>query len=49
MKVAEFNDVFFQNIPERLSHENKEIILMDNFNIDILKYETNSDTDKISR
>lgn len=48
MKVAEFN-VFFQNIPERLSHENKEIILMDNFNIDILKYETNSDTDKISR
>ena len=44
MKVTEFNDVFLQNILEKLSYENKEIIVMGNFNIDILKYDTNSDS-----
>ena len=37
MEVTEFNDVFHQNILENLSYENKEIILMVAFNIDILK------------
>ena len=29
---------------EKLSHENKEIILMGDFNIDLLKYETHDDS-----
>ena len=44
MEVIQFNDVFLQNILERLSYESKEIILMDDFHIDILKYDTNSDS-----
>ena len=41
MEVTEFNDVFLQNILEKPSYENKEIIVMGNFNIDILKYDSN--------
>ena len=41
MEVTELN-VFLQNILEKLSYENKEIIIMGDFNIDILKYDTNS-------
>ena len=44
MKVTEFNDLFLQNILEKLSYENKEIIIMGDFNIDIPKYDTNSDS-----
>ena len=44
MEVTEFNDVFLQNILEKLSYENKEIIIMGDFNIDILKYDTNGDS-----
>ena len=44
MEVTEFNDVFLQNILEKLSYENKEIIVMDDFNIDILKHDSNSDS-----
>ena len=40
MEVTEFNDVFLQNILEKLSYENKEIIVMDDFNIDILKHDS---------
>ena len=43
MEVTEFNDVFLQNILEKLSYENKEIIIMGDFNIDILEHDTNSD------
>ena len=44
MEVTKFNDVFLQNILEKLSYENKEIIIMGDFNIDILKYDTNSNS-----
>ena len=44
MEVTEFNDVFLQNIPEKLSYENKEIIIMGDFNTDILKSDNNSDS-----
>ena len=43
MEVTEFNDVFLQNILEKL-YENKEIIIVGDFNIDILKYDTNSNS-----
>ena len=41
MEVTEFNDVFILNILGKISYGNKEIILMGDFNIDILKYVTN--------
>ena len=44
MEVTEFNDVFLQNILEKLSYENKEIIIMGDFNIDTMKSDTNSDS-----
>ena len=46
MEVTEFNDVFLQSILGKLYYENKEIIFMDDFYIDILKYDTNSDSAK---
>ena len=44
MEVTEFNDIFLLNILEKLSYENKEIIVMGDFNIDILKYDSNCDS-----
>ena len=44
MEVTEFNDIFLLNILEKLSYENKEIIVMGDFNIDILKYDRNCDS-----
>ena len=44
MDAKEFNDTFLQNTLEKLSYENKDIILMSYFNIDILKYDTNNDS-----
>ena len=43
-EVTEFNYVFLQNILEKLSYENTEIIIMGDFNNDILKYDTNSNS-----
>ena len=40
MDAREFNDTFLQNTLEKLSSENKDIIIpMGDFNIDILKYD----------
>ena len=39
-----FNDVFLQNNLQKLSYENKEIIIMGYFNMDILQYDTNSNS-----
>ena len=44
MEVTEFDDVFLQNILEKLSYENKKIIIVGNFNIDFLKYDSNCDS-----
>ena len=44
MDAREFNDTFLKNTLEKLSYENKDIILMSDFNIDILKYDTNNDS-----
>ena len=43
MEVTEFNDVFILNILGKISYGNKEIILMGDFNIDILNI-TNRDS-----
>ena len=46
MEPKDFNDTFLQNLMEKLSFENKNIILMGDFNIDILKYDTNKDSEE---
>ena len=46
MEPKDFNDTFLQNLIEKLSFENKNIILMGDFNIDILKYDTNKDSEE---
>ena len=44
MYAREFSDTFLQKTLEKLSFENRDIILMNKFNIDILKYDTNNNS-----
>ena len=44
MDAREFNDTFLRNTLEKSSYKKKYIILMCDFNIDILKYDTNNDS-----
>ena len=44
MEAREFNVTYLQKTLEKISYESKDIILMGDFNIDILKYDTNNDT-----
>ena len=44
MDTREFNDTFLQNTLEKRSYKNKDIILMGDFNIDILKYDKSNDS-----
>ena len=38
MHSSEFSSIYLNDLLEKLSHENKKIILMGDFNIDLLKY-----------
>ena len=44
MDPAEFNDVHLHDVLEKLSNENKTVVLMADFNIDLLKYDSNIDS-----
>ena len=45
MEVNEFNSLFLNTLSENLlSEKNKEIILLGDFNIDLLKYEKDHNT-----
>ena len=44
MDPAEFNDVYFHNVLEKLSNEYKTVVLMGKFNRDLLKYDTDIDS-----
>ena len=44
MHSSEFNSIYLNDLLEKLSHENKKIILMGDFNIDLLKYDTHGDS-----
>ena len=45
MEVNEFNSLFLNTLSENLlSEKNKEIVLLGDFNIDLLKYEKDHDT-----
>ena len=41
---AEFNNVYLHDVLEKLSNEIKTVVLMGNFNIDLLKYDSNIDS-----
>ena len=45
MEVNEFNSLFLNTLSENLlSEKNKEIVLLGDFNIDLLKYEKDHNT-----
>ena len=44
MHPSEFNDIYLKDLPENLSHKNKTIVIMGDFNIDLLKYVTEKDS-----
>ena len=44
MHSSEFNDIYLKDLLENLSHENKTIVIMGDFNIDLLKYDTEKDS-----
>ena len=44
MDPAEFVDVYLHDGLEKLSNENKTVVLMGDFNIDLLKYDSNIDS-----
>ena len=44
MDPAEFNDLYLQNLLDTLAFENKDIFLMGDFNINILQYGNNKDS-----
>ena len=44
MQSSEFNSIYLNDLLEKLSHENKKIILMGDFDIDLLKYDTHGDS-----
>ena len=40
MHPSEFNEIYLKDLLENLSHENETIVIMGDFNIDLLKYAT---------
>ena len=44
MHPSEFNNIYLKDLLENLSHENKTIVIMGDFNIGLLKYDTEKDS-----
>ena len=44
MGLSEFNSNYLTNLLDTLSSENKTVVLLGNFNVDLLKYDQNSNT-----
>ena len=44
MDPAEFNNLYLQNLLATLTFENKDTLLMGDFNINILQYDNNKDS-----
>ena len=43
MEISDFNKYYLSNLIETLSLENKKIVLLGDFNVDLLKYDSNHD------
>ena len=48
MELSEFNSDYVTNLLDTLSSENKTIVLLGDFNADLLKYDQNSNTSDFS-
>ena len=44
MHPSEFNDIYLKDLLENLLHKNKTIVILGDFNIDLLKYDTEKDS-----
>ena len=44
MSVKEFTDSFFQPLLDKISFENKKVLFMGDFNINLLNYDSHTDT-----
>ena len=44
MHPSEFNDIYLKDLLENLTHENKTIVTMGDFNIDLLEYDSQKDS-----
>ena len=44
MNPSEFNDVYLHKLLQNFENENKQIVLMGDFNIDMSKYDKNKDS-----
>ena len=44
MSVSDFNNVYLKNLLEKLNLENKNIVLMGDYNINLLNYENSAET-----
>ena len=42
MELSEFNNYFLSNLLETLSNKNKTVVLLRDFNVDLLKYKKDS-------
>ena len=43
MEISDFNKCYLANLIETLSSENKKIVLLGHFDVDLLKYDSNND------
>ena len=43
MEISDFNKYYLSNLIEKLSSENKKIVLLGDFNADLLNYDSNHD------
>ena len=43
MEISKFNKYYLSNLIEKLSLENKKIVLLGHFNVDLLNYDSNHD------
>ena len=41
---SELNDIYLKDLLENLSHENKTLVIMEDFNINLLNYDTEKDS-----
>ena len=43
MEISDFNKYYLSNLIEKLSLQNKKIVLLGDFNVGLLKYDSNHD------
>ena len=47
MQHSEFNEEYLKHLSEKLNDENKKVVLLGDFNIDLLKFDSNKNVFEI--